>query len=113
MRAPQYRRVTERKGASEPLATRRFDEAIRDAAGDPDILEAQELRRRVQTHVRGDMRRVPGPNPVLKKGLRVEPWANIFALVEGLSVLSLHPKREDAEAALLERAERHQPEADR
>jgi hypothetical protein len=79
MRAPQYRRVTERKGPGERP---RYDLP-------------------------------PGPNPALKKGLRVEPWANVFALVEGLSVLSLHPKREGAEAALLERAKRHQPETDR
>ena len=68
MRAPQYRRVTERKM---PV----------------------------------------GPNPAIKKGLRVEPFANIFAVVEGLGVISLHRTREEADAALAGRAKPHQAEA--
>jgi hypothetical protein len=41
-----------------------------------------------------------GPNPAAKLGLRVSPFANIFALVEGLGVISLHQKEADAKAAL-------------
>ena len=67
MRAPQYRRVTERMPA--------------------------------------------GPNPAIKKGLRVEPFANIFAVVENLGVISLHKTREEADAALAGRAKPHQAEA--
>jgi hypothetical protein len=57
MRAPQYRRVTERKM---PV----------------------------------------GPNPAIAKGLRVEPWANIFALVDGLGVISPYRTEAEAKAAL-------------
>lgn len=57
MRAPQYRRVTERK-----------------------------------TPV--------GPNPEAAKGLRVKPFANIFAVVEALGVVSLHRDEADAQTAL-------------
>ena len=53
-----------------------------------------------------------GPNPAAKKGLRVEPFANIFALVEGLGVISLHKTREEAAAALAERAKPHKAEAE-
>ena len=42
----------------------------------------------------------PGPNPEALKGLRVKPFANIFALVEGLGVISLHKTEPDAKAAL-------------
>jgi hypothetical protein len=59
MRAPQYRRVTERK------------------------------------------RVLPvGPNPAAAQGLRVRPFANIFALVEGLGVVSLHQTEPEAQTAL-------------
>jgi hypothetical protein len=57
MRAPQYRRVTERKM---PV----------------------------------------GPNPAIAKGLRVAPWANIFALVDGLGVISPYRTEAEAKAAL-------------
>ena len=67
MRAPQYRRVTERM----PV----------------------------------------GPNPAAAKGLCVKPFANIFAVVESLGVISLHKTREEADAALAGRAKPHQPEA--
>ena len=56
-------------------------------------------------------RRVSGPNPAAKKGLRVEPFANIFAVVEGSGVISLHKTREQAAAALADRAKPHQAEA--
>jgi hypothetical protein len=59
MRAPQYRRVTERK------------------------------------------RILPiGPNPAGALGLRVKPFANIFALVESLGVVSLHLTEAEAKTAL-------------
>jgi len=45
----------------------------------------------------------PGPNPAASKGLRVEPFANIFALIEGLCVISLHPTQAEADAALAAR----------
>lgn len=67
MRAPQYRRVTERK------------------------------------------REMPvGPNPEAAKGLRVKPFANIFALVEGLGVVSLHKCEADAQTALEDELKRRQ-----
>ena len=49
--------------------------------------------RRVITGIRS---KPIGPNPAATKGLRVEPWANIFALVDGLGVIS--PYRTEAEA---------------
>jgi hypothetical protein len=42
----------------------------------------------------------PGPNPEAAKGLRVKPFANIFALVESLGVISLHQTEADAKTAL-------------
>lgn len=52
-----------------------------------------------------------GPNPAAAKGLRVEPFAKIFALVDGLGCISLHKTREEADAALAaQRAKRHQAE---
>jgi hypothetical protein len=53
-----------------------------------------------------------GPNPAIKKGLRVEPFANIFALVENLGVISLHQSREDADAALAEYAKKPKAEGE-
>ena len=50
----------------------------------------------------------PGPNPEAAKGLRVKPFANIFALVEGLGVISLHKTEPDAKAALEGEIERRQ-----
>jgi hypothetical protein len=50
----------------------------------------------------------PGPNPEALKGLRVKPFANIFALVEGLGVISLHKTETDAKAALEGEIERRQ-----
>ena len=41
----------------------------------------------------------------------MEPFANIFALVENLGVISLHKTREEADAALAGRAKPHQAEA--
>jgi hypothetical protein len=41
-----------------------------------------------------------GPNPEAAKGPRVKPFANVFALVEGLGVISLHRDEADANAAL-------------
>jgi len=41
-----------------------------------------------------------GPNPEAAKRLRVKPFANIFALVEGLGVISLHRTLSDAQTAL-------------
>jgi hypothetical protein len=41
-----------------------------------------------------------GPNPEAAKGLRVKPFANVFALVEGLGVVSLHQTEADAQTAL-------------
>jgi hypothetical protein len=72
-------------------------------------------------------------NPEAAKGLRVRPFANIFALVEGLGVISLHKTEADAKTALegeierrlsfnkrlgdrpapTEADEAHKPEADR
>jgi hypothetical protein len=48
--------------------------------------------------------RLPGP--------RVEPWANVFAVVEGLGVVSVHQTRAEAETALAARRKPHQAEAD-
>lgn len=42
----------------------------------------------------------PGPNPEAERGLRVKPFANIFALVESLGVISLHQTEADAKTAL-------------
>lgn len=44
--------------------------------------------------------REPGPNPEAAKGLRVKPFANVFALVEGLGVISLHQTEAEAKTAL-------------
>jgi hypothetical protein len=41
----------------------------------------------------------PGPNPEAERGLRVKPFANIFALVEGLGVVSLHQTERQAKTA--------------
>ena len=43
---------------------------------------------------------IDGPNPEATKGLRVKPFANVFALVEGLGVVSLHQTEADAKTAL-------------
>lgn len=48
----------------------------------------------------------PGPNPEATKGLRVKPFANVFALVDGLGVISLHRDEADAKTALDEEIER-------
>jgi hypothetical protein len=50
----------------------------------------------------------PGPNPEGAKGLRVKPFANIFALVESLGVISLHQTEADAKTALEGEIERRQ-----
>ena len=47
-----------------------------------------------------------GPNPEATKGLRVKPFANIFALVESLGVVSLHKTEADAKTALEAELER-------
>lgn len=47
-----------------------------------------------------------GPNPEATKGLRVKPFANIFALVEGLGVVSLHQTEAEAQTALEGEVER-------
>ena len=49
---------------------------------------------------------IDGPNPEATKGLRVKPFANIFALVEGLGVISLHRTEAEAKTALEEWLER-------
>ena len=41
-----------------------------------------------------------GPNPALAKGLRVEPFGKVWAVVEGLGVISTHRERGEADAAL-------------
>ena len=41
-----------------------------------------------------------GPNPMASAGLRVAPFANIFALVEGLGCISLHRTEAEAKTAL-------------
>jgi hypothetical protein len=41
-----------------------------------------------------------GPNPALKKGLHVTPWANIFALVDGLGVIMPYQTEAEAQTAL-------------
>ena len=41
-----------------------------------------------------------GPNPMASAGLRVAPFANIFALIEGLGCISLHRTEADAKTAL-------------
>jgi len=48
----------------------------------------------------------PGPNPAASKGLRVSPFANIFALVDGLGVTTLHRTEADAKKALEAELER-------
>lgn len=53
--------------------------------------------RRVITGIRS---KPIGPNPAAAKGLRVEPWANIFALVDGLGVISPYRTEAEAKAAL-------------
>jgi hypothetical protein len=42
----------------------------------------------------------PGPNPAAAKGLRVAPFAKIFALVDGLGCISLHRTEAEAQTAL-------------
>jgi hypothetical protein len=42
----------------------------------------------------------PEINPEAKLGLRVKPFANVFALVEGLGVISLHKTEAEAKTAL-------------
>jgi hypothetical protein len=39
-------------------------------------------------------------NPAAKLGVRVRPFGKIFALVEGLGVISLHQTETDAQTAL-------------
>ena len=53
--------------------------------------------RRVITGIRS---KPIGPNPAAAKGLRVEQWANIFALVDGLGVISPYRTEAEAKAAL-------------
>jgi hypothetical protein len=48
----------------------------------------------------GKVRMPVGPNPFAGAGLRVAPFANIFALVEGLGCISLHKTEADAKTAL-------------
>jgi hypothetical protein len=48
----------------------------------------------------------PGPNPAASAPLRVNPFGKIFALVEGLGVISLHRTRDEGEAAFAAEAER-------
>jgi hypothetical protein len=48
----------------------------------------------------------PGPNPAAQLPLRVNPFGKVFALVEGLGVISLHNTREEGEAALAVEVER-------
>lgn len=51
-----------------------------------------------------------GPNPAAARGLCVRPFANIFALVESLGVISLHRTEQEAKTALeaeLERRKRN------
>lgn len=48
----------------------------------------------------------PGPNPAIAKGLRVAPFANIFALTETLGVISLHRTEAEANEALRSELER-------
>ena len=47
-----------------------------------------------------------GPNPALKKGLHVAPFAKIFALVDALGCISLHRSEAEAKAALEAELER-------
>lgn len=47
-----------------------------------------------------------GPNPAIAKGLRVAPFAKIFALVDGLGCISLHKTEADAKTALEQEQER-------
>ena len=47
-----------------------------------------------------------GPNPAIAKGLRVAPWANIFALVDGLGVIAPYQTEAEAKAALEAELER-------
>lgn len=55
----------------------------------------------------GKSRALPiGPNPAAAQGLRVKPFANIFALLEGLGAISLHKTEADAKAALEAELER-------
>jgi hypothetical protein len=48
----------------------------------------------------GKVRMPVGPNPMASAGLRVAPFANIFALVEGLGCISLHRTEAEAKTAL-------------
>jgi len=48
----------------------------------------------------------PGPNPALAKGLRVEPFASVWALVNGLGVVSIHRTEAAAQGALEDERER-------
>ena len=48
----------------------------------------------------------PGPNPGNAKGLRVAPFAKIFALVDGLGCISLHKTEAEANEALRSELER-------
>jgi hypothetical protein len=56
--------------------------------------------------VRAPQYRRVGPNPAASRGLRVRPFANIFALVESLGVISLHRTEQEAKTALEAELER-------
>jgi hypothetical protein len=58
------------------------------------------MKRRRSRPFNQNVNAIIGPNPALKKGLRVAPFANIFALVDGLGAISLHRTEQEAAAAL-------------
>jgi hypothetical protein len=62
--------------------------------------------RRVDSRPRNKTGLPPGPNPAASQGLRVKPFANIFALVDGLGVITLHRSEADAKTALESELER-------
>lgn len=62
--------------------------------------------RRVITGIRSKPILPEGPNPAATAPLRVEPFGSIYALVEGLGVISLHRTPEEGKTALEAELER-------
>jgi hypothetical protein len=52
-----------------------------------------------------------GPNPAASASIHVEPFVAVFAVVEGLGVISLHRTQEEAQAALAAELERREQRA--
>jgi ribosomal protein S27AE len=109
MRAPQYRRVTERNSFTCPrcsIVSHNPNDACERYCGRCHLFfSAADVAEGARAAFRE--RSMPiGPNPSASRPAHVAPFANIFALVEGLGVISLHQTEAEAKTALEEWLER-------